>query len=76
MAAGRQKKLFGKVRKVMSYLILIFAKENWKPMSRLFMLCGSKPEKNHFFVFYIIQSNVRSSTQDMGEGSITNLKKM
>jgi len=33
----------------MSNLILIFAKENWKPMSRLFMLCGSKPEKNLFF---------------------------
>ena len=57
MAAERQKNLFGIEGKVVDvlYLILIFAKENWKPMSRLFMLCGSKPEKKILSVFRKLQ---------------------
>ena len=53
-----KKKLFGKVRKVMSYLILIFVKENWKPMSRLFMLCESKPEKKSIFLCFILSNQM------------------
>ena len=75
MAAGRQKKAFlqSKESDVLPHSYICKGKLETH-VKAIHVMRIKTWKKIDFFVFHTIQSNVRSSTQDMGEGSMKILK--